>query len=326
MNKKEVIEELKKEMPTFTGTDEEIEIKTALYLYTKVAKLKEFDERYFWGNQKARDIAYKQSIADSKNMDEVIKKRKITCVTISTLYKYILQEFGINSQVIKEIPEDPHVNNIVHLKNGKKIRADIQMDMYRIQTKMRIENFNYLYEWDQMSEYDMDELLKEVGYIEKENDYKDETIQNIREEICGKNIPEILNQIMKNEEIAEGIENAGIIEAYRYYKSVFKMLLPEKLREYIHQFQVRTPKKDSDEYQYSFCIYGIDKKTKETKIFLYSEKNKQMLECDVDTLMQMEKDGLILGRTEKETDVKILKKAITKQQKKKEKLNVDQEK
>ncbi len=53
-----------------------------------------------------------------------------------------------------------------------------------------------------------------------------------------------------------------------------------------------------------------------------------MLECDVDTLMQMEKDGLILGRTEKETDVKILKKAITKQQKKnkKEKLNADQEK
>ena len=75
MNKKEVIEELKNKMPTFNGTDEEIEIKTALYLYIEVAKLKEFDERYFWGNQKARDIAYKQSIADSKNMDEVIKKR-----------------------------------------------------------------------------------------------------------------------------------------------------------------------------------------------------------------------------------------------------------
>lgn len=59
MNKKEVIEELKNKMPTFNGTDEEIEIKTALYLYIEVAKLKEFDERYFWGNQKARDIAYK---------------------------------------------------------------------------------------------------------------------------------------------------------------------------------------------------------------------------------------------------------------------------
>lgn len=148
------------------------------------------------------------------------------------------------------------------------------------------------------------------------------------EKIYGKNIPEILNQIIKNEDISEGIKNAGIIEAHRYYKLVFKMLLPEKLREYIHQFQVRTPKKDSDEYQYSFCIYGIDRKTKETKIFLYSEKNKQMLECDADTLMQMEQDGLILGRTEKETDVKILKKAIAKQQKKnkKNKPDADQEK
>ena len=52
MNKKELIEELKNKMPTFTGTDEEIEIKTALYLYVEVAKLKEFDEKYYWGNQK----------------------------------------------------------------------------------------------------------------------------------------------------------------------------------------------------------------------------------------------------------------------------------
>lgn len=324
MNKKELIEELKNKMPTFTGTDEEIEIKTALYLYVEVAKLKEFDEKYYWGNQKARDIAYKQSIEDSKNIEQITKKRKITCVTISTLYKYVLQEFGINNQVIKEIPEDPHVNNIIHLKNGKKIRADIQMDMHNIQTKMRIENFNYLKE-EKMPNRVLDEMLKEIGYVEKETDYKNDKIKSAKQQIYGENIPEILKQIIKNEDISEGIENAGIIEAYRYYKSVFKILLPEHIGEDVFQFQVKSPKKESDEYQYSFCIYGLDRKTKETKIFLYSEKNRQMLECDTDTLNKMQKNGLILGRTEKEAGVKILKRVIAKQQKNR-KTNADQEK
>ena len=50
-----------------------------------------------------------------------------------------------------------------------------------------------------------------------------------------------------------------------------------------------------------------------------------MLECDTDTLNKMQKDGLILGRTEKEAGVKILKRVIAKQQKN-WKTNADQEK
>lgn len=46
MNQKEIIEELKENMPKFNGNQEEVEIKTALYLYIELAKKKTFDERY----------------------------------------------------------------------------------------------------------------------------------------------------------------------------------------------------------------------------------------------------------------------------------------
>ena len=53
MNKKELIEELKQNVPDFTGTEEEKELKTALYVYVELAKRKVFDTR-FYGNIKQR--------------------------------------------------------------------------------------------------------------------------------------------------------------------------------------------------------------------------------------------------------------------------------
>lgn len=141
MNQKEIIEELKENMPKFNGNQEEVEIKTALYLYIELAKKKTFDERYYWGNQKIRNLAYKESVQDSKSTDKMIKKRKITCVSISHLYKYVLEQFGIQCDVVKEDPEDPHLNNVIKLKSGKKLNVDIQMDMYRIQTGMTLKHF-----------------------------------------------------------------------------------------------------------------------------------------------------------------------------------------
>ena len=45
MNRKEIIEKLKKEMPEFKGTEEEKEIKKALYIYIELGKIKSFDEK-----------------------------------------------------------------------------------------------------------------------------------------------------------------------------------------------------------------------------------------------------------------------------------------
>lgn len=52
MTKNELVEKFKREMPEFEGTEEEKEIKTALYIYIELGKMKSFDERYFFGNSK----------------------------------------------------------------------------------------------------------------------------------------------------------------------------------------------------------------------------------------------------------------------------------
>ena len=45
MTKKELVEQFKQNMPNFTGTEQEKQIKTALYIYIELGKKKCFDEK-----------------------------------------------------------------------------------------------------------------------------------------------------------------------------------------------------------------------------------------------------------------------------------------
>ena len=58
MNQKEMIEQFKANIPEFSGTDEEIEIKKALYLYINLGKIKSFDEKYYYGNSETQKNIY----------------------------------------------------------------------------------------------------------------------------------------------------------------------------------------------------------------------------------------------------------------------------
>ena len=52
MTKKEIVQYLKQNMPTFTGNKIEKEKKMAMYIYLELGKMKAFDEKYFFGNNK----------------------------------------------------------------------------------------------------------------------------------------------------------------------------------------------------------------------------------------------------------------------------------
>ena len=212
MNQKEIIEELKENMPKFNGNQEEVEIKTALYLYIELAKKKTFDERYYWGNQKIRNLAYKESVQDSKSTDKMIKKRKITCVSISHLYKYVLEQFGIQCDVVKEDPEDPHLNNVIKFiqyyeENGIKILMHIKEYFY--------DNFK-----------EKEEILKFFDYlvlfysdllnykIYKHVTYYDDYIKSI-DAICNKNDTKKLinkiNVILDKEKLVKSNANTNLL-------------------------------------------------------------------------------------------------------------------
>ena len=119
MTKNELVEKFKREMPEFEGIEEEKEIKTALYIYIELGKMKSFDERYFFGNSKLVRQSEKEAVEDSRNVDKIAGKRKILCITMTHLYKAILAEFGIESEIIRlEVDEVVKLLDMSEQGNG----------------------------------------------------------------------------------------------------------------------------------------------------------------------------------------------------------------
>lgn len=313
MTKKEMVEKLKKEMPNFQGTKEEVEMKTALYIYIELAKEKAFDERYFFGNSKLSKKAYQESVQDAKKPDEVANKRKITCVSLSYLYKAILSDFGIDSQVIKENPEDDHVYPVIKLKTGKDLMADIQADMNLIQTRSRLRRFRIEGDCSNKFESKLTEMLIEIGYIKEESDYRNDKIEKVKERVKGLEANEALETILKSEEIYENMEQIGVVEAYKYYKAVIKIAMTENenLQDKIYSFHCHK-KENKEEMKYTICMYSQGKQNDDIKLYLFSAKEGRFLECDLLKLEQLQKEGLVLGKTGRENGIRKLKKIIEK--------------
>ncbi len=83
MNKREMIQYLKQNIPNFQGNDEEIEVKTALYIYVELGKIKSFDEKYYFGNSQTQKRIYHLAERQSKKVDEIAEKKKIICVSLT---------------------------------------------------------------------------------------------------------------------------------------------------------------------------------------------------------------------------------------------------
>ena len=313
MTKKELVEKFKNEMPEFSGTEEEKEIKTALYIYIELGKMKSSDERYYFGNSKMVRQAEKEALSDSSNPDKIAGKRKILCITMTHLYKAILADFGIESEIITEMTERntiDHMTNIIELKNGKKKLADAQLDMYRVQTGLSLAHFGCESEYDTevIAPEELTRMLIELGYINSKDDYRDKKVEEVRKRIQGLSVNEAVEIILNSPEIYEGAKLSGV-EAYKYYYSTLKTLIPGEFRKNVCQFICS--KKEKEIPDYSFGLYTTDRRReREIHTYLYSKKEGRLLRCDLDKLVELEDQGLKIGKNDVERPVKTLKKAM----------------
>ena len=133
MKKQEFIQSIKEKLPNNLS-----ELEIAKYIYIQLGKQKAFDEKYFFGNSKTRKKIYKLAEQNKIDSEQASKNKKIICVSLSYLYRDILREFGINSVIAEEME---HKYPIIVLKNGKRIRADLQLDLYNIHTKSKTKYF-----------------------------------------------------------------------------------------------------------------------------------------------------------------------------------------
>ena len=73
---------------------------------------------------------------------------------------------------------------IIRTKSGKTFVADLQQDLENIQTRSRLEHFEQQTRGDKESEFQLNqdvitEMLIELGYIKRKEDYKNEEIKRL---------------------------------------------------------------------------------------------------------------------------------------------------
>ena len=311
MNKKELVEELRRRMPVFSGTDEEKELKIALYIDIELGRMKEFDEHYYFGNSKDIRRVMNEAVRNSENPDKISKKRKIICVTMAHLYKAILEDFGIQSRVVTKLFENgqiEHMANIIDLKSGKSISVDAQLDMFRVQTGMCLKNFGIESEYntDVIKTKQLIQMLIEVGYIKDKDDFRDEKIEEVKSKINGLNCNEAVSAILNSPEIYKGNRNQGVVEAHKYYFSVLKMLLPDDFGRDVFLFQC-SKQREEKEQEFSFGIYANVENIEDLEVYLYSKSKGRLLACDLEHLISLQNQGLKIGKNDVQRPVKILK-------------------
>lgn len=315
MTKKEIVEYLKQNMPSFQGTEEEIEIKTALYIYVELGKMKSFDEKYYYGNSETKRKIYKLAEKQQRNVDEIASQRKIICVSLTHLYCSILKEFGIDA-IASSPDEDGHVYPIIMTKSKKVFVADLQLDLENIQTKSRLESFKYISNLS-TNQDKLTEMLIEIGYIKNEKDYKNEEIKKLREKVKDMNPHEALKTVLEDEELYRGNEEMENIEVNRFYKGILEKVVPRYWKKKIFAFNCYREKEEKREY--TLCVFSEEDTMKP---YLFSKKDRKFLNVEIPTMKKLEEEGLKFGAKPKENGAKKLKKYIDRQMQK-EKRNIE---
>lgn len=313
MNKKQLIEKIKQEMPNFKGNEEEREVKKALYIYTQLGKMKSFDEEYYFGNSQTRKKIYKLAERARKDIEEVASKRKIICVSLTHLFCNILREFEINAIASEPEEDDGHIHPILVTKNKKVLVADLQLDLENIQTKSRLEHFEYLGDLEEgvknSDQKKLTKMLIEIGYIKDELDYKNAEIANLKQKIQNKNPHESLKLILESEELYRGNEEMGIVEINKFYKGTIKKLIPQFLGKKVFIFNCYKEKKDKQK-DYTLCVFSEED---EIRPYLFSKKERRFLKVEIQKMKELEEQGLKYGVTPKEDGSRKLQKYIHRQ-------------
>ena len=306
MDKEKFIKELKENMPKGLN-----KLEIAKYIYIKLGKEKAFDDRYFFGNRKTREQIYKLAEENEKRTERIAKEKRIICVSLTYLYRDLLKEFDIKSIVAEE---GDHKYPIIYLEDGKMFKADLQLDLWRIQTQSRTNHFGTRTQYESYNVQPLNEkyaveIDKKIGYIKDEKDYKNNAVDNIKEKVKDKNAKEILEIVLQDEEINKLDSKLGPVERSKYYNALLRETANKYICKKIFPFNCYR-ENISGEKDYTMCIYSLEKN--DTSVYLFSNKEDKFVKVELTQLEELINQGLVLGVSGKELGVKQLHKVIKK--------------
>ena len=297
MTFEELLDEIISKMPRYIllGDKEKVEIKKALYVYIILGKMKSTDERIYWGNEKSARDVIKQSKEDCKDLDVLARRKKLTCISISYLYKEILNRLGIECDVVNLDEHNVHVKNVIRLDTGRGLLVDLQQDLSNIQSKRKLEFFKTLGSDDFLKDHLLTYYLMQIGYVFDEQDYRNEDIEIVKKRVRNLPVKEVISTIVGSNEIFKGIQNMEVPEAYIYYKEVIDYILGNDREKDVYRFPCYILDGKNNPRYNTFCIFQDTGNHRTLIPYLYSKKHGRMLKCDLETLEGMQEDGLFFG-------------------------------
>ena len=202
--------------------------------------------------------------------------------------------------------------NILTLKNGDRIKLDLQADLEFIQTGRRTRHFGTTDdEYVLLTEVPTEELERvdrNIGYTSETGEYTDEVISSIIAELSGLPLKDKVTKFIGDENIINISANMGYMQQYSFYYKMLTSLAENEIWKKLYIF----PCKVSQE-EYTSCIFIREQ---DPTVFLYSNKHNRFLNVDIERIPDLQEEGLRLGVRGTENGVKLLRRAITERKRK----------
>lgn len=296
MKREQICQDIERKMPKQLN-----ELEKAAYIMMVIGKNRMFSPQYYFSDKKTRAKIYRN--ARKKSRKNLQNKKSLICVTACKLYKYIAEKNGLdvyytgdsgkltkNDLSIFEVGE--HLTPVVKLKDGRLIKVDVEWDLENIQTGMKWIKFGTKDKNDvllsQLTQNEIDNIMCKIGYINNKSEYTDVYLEKLKKDLIGLTTKQKLDIIFNDEKITKLAQKLkGSVEIYRFYRRIIKDFTTKteeenKTNDYgKNVFCFGSYLKHNNINKYTICIYYRNLEEKDKKIWIWSKKEKKMVDISL---------------------------------------------
>lgn len=284
----EKVKEYKKQNPNIS------EEKLIRYVYLDLGQRFSFDLNFAFGNTKTRQKIYARGRAEEQ-LNEAMESNIMICKSISYILEHILKQVGVNIRTVVA-PNDErkcaHMYNIITPKEGEEYIIDLQEDIENIQSHSFTKNYGLSTEPDEppvITRFEIEQLDRELGYIDDEHYYSDEYMYLLKSTIgYFTELPEKVEFVLENIDIYENRNIQYAERQWRHTKMLNELFTPEELRKIriIDCYQ-----QNGEERDYKNCI-AVENKGVAT-MYMYSTEENRYCKMSIQEFAKMTQNGLV---------------------------------
>lgn len=238
-----------------------------MQVYVDLGLRLRYDEDFFFGGT----LMKKKLYFANPNLDFInnsFLSGKITCKSSSHILKYVLNKLGVDVEVVIDnhtFKKYRHIYNVIHEKNGRVYKLDLQDDIANIKYKARTLGFGLSSDEKSyvvpLSEQKC--IHKKIGYID--NCYYDDYIYFIKS-----NLDMFNDNYSKIDCVLNNIDyiksDMNYFERRWFHARILNDLFGLELSRYLHTLELY--KKDDNEKHYINAFYLRNKNS--IDIYMYS--------------------------------------------------------